>query len=137
MTDERPVQTQRPTTVKAVRNGPLQIKGTFELLDPDGAAYDLDGQRIVLLCRCGHSQNQPFCDSSHVRNGFTSQDRGPPVRKARQRRCRVTGATLAMLPARLLGRTLAAACGCLTKRWAVQASRTVGGVTVRAEVRSG
>jgi CDGSH-type Zn-finger protein len=81
MTDERPVQTQRPTTVKAVRNGPLQIKGTFQLLDPDGAAYDLDGQRIVLLCRCGHSQNQPFCDSSHVRNGFTSQDRAPLCEK--------------------------------------------------------
>jgi len=65
----------RPTTVKAVRNGPLQLKGTFRLLDPDGEEYDLEGQRIVLLCRCGQSQNQPFCDSSHTRNGFTSNDR--------------------------------------------------------------
>lgn len=65
----------RPTTVKAVRNGPLQLKGTFQLLDPDGEEYDLEGQRIVLLCRCGQSQNQPFCDSSHTRNGFMSNDR--------------------------------------------------------------
>jgi CDGSH-type Zn-finger protein len=65
----------RPTSVKAVRNGPLQLKGTFRLLDPDGAEYDLEGQRIVLLCRCGRSKNQPFCDSSHVQNGFVSQDR--------------------------------------------------------------
>jgi len=66
---------QRPTTVKAVRNGPLQLKGTFKLLDPEGQEYDLEGQRIVLLCRCGRSKNQPFCDSSHVQNGFVSQDR--------------------------------------------------------------
>jgi CDGSH-type Zn-finger protein len=69
-----PATSQRPTTVKAVRNGPLQLKGTFRLLDPNGEEYDLEGQRIVLLCRCGKSQNQPFCDSSHVRDGFVSQD---------------------------------------------------------------
>lgn len=76
MTDPTPAP--RPTTVKAVRNGPLQLKGTFRLLDPDGTEYDLDGQRIVLLCRCGRSQNQPFCDSSHTRNGFTTNDQ-PPI----------------------------------------------------------
>jgi CDGSH-type Zn-finger protein len=64
----------RPTSIKAVRNGPLQLKGTFRVLDPNGEEYDLEGQRIVLLCRCGQSQNQPFCDASHVRNGFTSTD---------------------------------------------------------------
>jgi CDGSH-type Zn-finger protein len=75
MTESSPAPgTPRPTTVKAVRNGPLQLKGTFRLLDPNGEEYDLEGQRIVLLCRCGHSKNQPFCDSSHVRNGFTSHD---------------------------------------------------------------
>ncbi len=58
-----------------MRNGPLQLKGTFRLLNPDGEEYDLQGQRIVLLCRCGQSQNQPFCDSSHVRQGFISDDR--------------------------------------------------------------
>ncbi len=64
----------RPVTVKAVRNGPLQVKGTFTLLDPDGQEYDLEGQRILLLCRCGQSKNQPFCDSSHTQNGFATRD---------------------------------------------------------------
>ena len=75
MTDAQP--DARPTTVKAVRNGPLQLKGEFRLLDPNGEEYDLEGQRIVLLCRCGKSSSQPFCDSSHVREGFTSNDRLP------------------------------------------------------------
>jgi CDGSH-type Zn-finger protein len=66
--------TVRTTTVKAVRNGPLQLKGEFRLLAPDGEEYDVQGQRVVLLCRCGRSQNQPFCDSSHKRVGFVSQD---------------------------------------------------------------
>ena len=64
----------RPVTVRAVRNGPLQVKGTFRLLDPDGQEYDLEGQRILLLCRCGRSRNQPFCDSSHVQHEFATQD---------------------------------------------------------------
>lgn len=70
-----PTPTSRPTTVKAVQNGPLQLKGTFRLVDPDGEEYDLEGQRIVLLCRCGRSKDQPFCDSSHTREGFVSHDR--------------------------------------------------------------
>jgi CDGSH-type Zn-finger protein len=75
MTETPQPAAARPATVKAVRNGPLQLKGTFRLLDPDGEEYDLEGQRIVLLCRCGNSKNQPFCDSSHARNGFTTADR--------------------------------------------------------------
>ena len=77
MTESAPSPAPRPVSVKAVNNGPLQIKGTFRLLDPSGEEYDLAGQRIVLLCRCGQSKNQPFCDSSHVRTGFTSHDQPP------------------------------------------------------------
>lgn len=80
MTDATPKPEPRPTSVKAVRNGPLQLKGSFRLLDPDGENYDLAGQRIVLLCRCGRSANQPFCDSSHKRTGWASQDQ-PPARE--------------------------------------------------------
>lgn len=64
----------RPVTVKAVQNGPLQLKGDFRLVSHEGEEYDLAGQRIVLLCRCGHSKNQPFCDSSHKRVDFVSED---------------------------------------------------------------
>jgi CDGSH-type Zn-finger protein len=78
MTDPLVPPTPRPATVKAIRNGPLQLKGTFRLLRHDGEEYDLEGQRIVLLCRCGQSKDQPFCDSSHKRNAFVSSDRPMP-----------------------------------------------------------
>ena len=41
------------------------------LLEPK--AYIIDGKE-QWLCQCGLSQNQPFCDSSHTRNGFTTND---------------------------------------------------------------
>lgn len=64
----------KPTVIRAVRNGPLQVKGDIVLRGSDGADIDLAGQRIVLLCRCGRSQTQPFCDSSHLRTGWVSSD---------------------------------------------------------------
>jgi len=53
-------------------NGPLYFTGDLEI---DGAAADMPSARYrVALCRCGHSQNKPFCDNSHEESGF--RDRG-------------------------------------------------------------
>lgn len=55
-------------TVKS--NGSLRVEGEFELLDADGTPFDLGGRTAISLCRCGHSGDKPFCDSSHKRVGF-------------------------------------------------------------------
>ena len=58
----------------AVRNnGPLRIEGEFTIVDQDGSAFGLGGRTAISFCRCGHSENKPFCDGSHNRKGFQSE----------------------------------------------------------------
>ena len=63
------------TTITPRENGPLVVKGLGELQGPDGAALEV--KAVVALCRCGHSQNKPFCDGSHAKVGFTSASDRP------------------------------------------------------------
>ena len=48
---------------EAVADGPLYLRGHFEMRLPDGE--DLADTRIA-LCRCGASANKPFCDNTHA-----------------------------------------------------------------------
>jgi CDGSH-type Zn-finger protein len=54
----------KPTTVTAYPDGPLLVRGDFELRDADGTVIDCR-QRAVALCRCGRSALAPFCDGTH------------------------------------------------------------------------
>jgi len=59
-------------TIVVSNNGPLYARGA---LDIDGAAGDMPGVRSrAALCRCGKSENKPFCDNSHEEAEF--RDRG-------------------------------------------------------------
>ncbi len=56
-----------------VRNhGSLRLEGEFTIEDADAKAFGLAGRTVISLCRCGHSENKPFCDGSHNRVGFQS-----------------------------------------------------------------
>lgn len=50
-------------------NGSVKVEGDFEIVDAQGNAYGLQGRTVLGICRCGHSNNKPFCDGSH-RNHF-------------------------------------------------------------------
>lgn len=54
-------------------NGPIVITGTIVLKDANGAVFDLAGRNQIALCRCGHSQDKPFCDGSHKKVNFQSE----------------------------------------------------------------
>ena len=56
--------------ITVVSNGPLRLEGDFELVDQEGKAFGLGGRTVISLCRCGHSENKPFCDGAHRRVGF-------------------------------------------------------------------
>jgi CDGSH-type Zn-finger protein len=58
--------------VTVLNNGPLRIEGEMMIHDATGNAYGLAGRTVISLCRCGLSENKPFCDGSHARQGFQS-----------------------------------------------------------------
>ena len=43
--------------------GPIWVKGGIDIEGHDGEKYEVRNR--VALCRCGHSNNQPYCDASH------------------------------------------------------------------------
>ena len=59
--------------IVVANNGPNRISGDVVIKDADGNEFDLTGRERISLCRCGHSDNKPFCDGSHNRLGFQSQ----------------------------------------------------------------
>lgn len=53
------------TKITINSNGSVKVEGNFELVDKSGNAYNLQGRDVIALCRCGLSQNKPFCDGAH------------------------------------------------------------------------
>ncbi len=63
-------QENRPSenTVHVASNGPLYLRGQLEI---QGVTQDMKGLKYrAALCRCGASQNKPFCDGSHTEERF-------------------------------------------------------------------
>jgi uncharacterized Fe-S cluster protein YjdI len=56
------------TTVEPRPNGPLFVRGRVQVVDASGEV--LRSATRLALCRCGNSQNKPFCDLSHRAAGF-------------------------------------------------------------------
>ncbi|MGH9472655.1 MAG: CDGSH iron-sulfur domain-containing protein [Terriglobales bacterium] len=58
-------------TITVRRNGSLKVEGPFRLIDSNGQEIPLPADKpVVSFCRCGHSQNKPFCDGSHREHNF-------------------------------------------------------------------
>ena len=53
------------------KDGSLKVEGNPPLLDHDGAEIETREGRPFFLCRCGASQNKPFCDGTHGRVEFS------------------------------------------------------------------
>lgn len=71
--DGRPAESPpEQTTIAPVPGGPLYVRGLIQLRSADGRLLVEDTR--AALCRCGQSENKPFCDNSHIGTGF---DDGP------------------------------------------------------------
>ena len=52
-------------------SGPAWLRGGVQLIGADGFEYEVRNR--MTLCRCGASQNKPFCDGTHVSTGFNDE----------------------------------------------------------------
>ena len=57
--------------VVTATNGPLILQGNFEIQDVSSQQV-FRGEKAA-LCRCGGSENKPFCDGSHAAIGFSTE----------------------------------------------------------------
>ncbi|MGH2900102.1 MAG: CDGSH iron-sulfur domain-containing protein [Solirubrobacteraceae bacterium] len=61
-------QDEQTARITATDSGPYKVAAGVELIDAAGNVVTKDGP--AFLCRCGGSQNKPFCDGTHNSNGF-------------------------------------------------------------------
>ena len=58
-------------TITPLDNGPSIVRGAFRVMDVGGTELVATGAAIA-ICRCGASNNKPFCDGTHVKINFQS-----------------------------------------------------------------
>jgi len=59
-----------PLAIDPQIDGPLRVRGNLEITAGTGRV--VARVQTVRLCRCGGSSNKPFCDNTHLKNGFKS-----------------------------------------------------------------
>jgi CDGSH-type Zn-finger protein/truncated hemoglobin YjbI len=78
--DEALTDPVRPPRVEVSKDGPYRVSGSIRLFDENGApALRPDGASLehYSLCRCGASQNKPFCSGMHWTAGFSDPAQDP------------------------------------------------------------
>jgi uncharacterized Fe-S cluster protein YjdI len=65
-TDE--VKVESETIVETVPNGPLMVYGNVSVKDRNGIITQKN--KATAFCRCGASQNKPYCDGTHKKIAF-------------------------------------------------------------------
>ena len=56
-------KTEKSTTVTVAENGPLIMTGSIEVTNHEG---NKEVMTKAAFCRCGVSNNKPYCDGSQV-----------------------------------------------------------------------
>jgi CDGSH-type Zn-finger protein len=64
---EAPEAPEAAASVTVYPDGPLIVRGNFEIRDVDGTPVETG--HAVALCRCGRSALKPLCDGSHKNAG--------------------------------------------------------------------
>lgn len=65
---EGPVKVEAETIVETTANGPLLVYGNVTVKDAQGTLSKRNN--VTAFCRCGASQNKPYCDGTHRKINF-------------------------------------------------------------------
>ncbi len=60
--------TDSDIVIEAKPNGPLFVYGNITVKKSDGSIEKKT--KVTAFCRCGNSNNKPFCDGSHIKTEF-------------------------------------------------------------------
>jgi CDGSH-type Zn-finger protein len=75
----KPIETKHKLEISLIEDpqekvsASIWLKGGIALESESGRKYEIRNR--VTLCRCGHSQNIPYCDGSHIDIGFNDGDK--------------------------------------------------------------
>jgi CDGSH-type Zn-finger protein len=61
----------KTAVIEPAPNGPYLVKNPPTLKNSKGET--LETKPVTALCRCGRSDNKPFCDGTHAKVGFSSE----------------------------------------------------------------
>ena len=65
---EQIMEEAKATECNIVENGPLLVSGHLKVTLADGTVEDK--KRSTAFCRCGASENKPYCDGTHNKISF-------------------------------------------------------------------
>ncbi len=69
------MENKKRPVITPIKNGPLRVENVSHFESDEGT---IPTSEEMILCRCGQSKNQPFCDGQHVIVGFTDEPTDNP-----------------------------------------------------------
>ncbi len=63
------MSSKKKPSITSITDGPYLVKNLKHFSNQNGP---IDTQETMALCRCGGSENKPFCDGTHKQTGFSS-----------------------------------------------------------------
>jgi len=60
--------------IRVNKNGPILIEGDGSFVMIKNGQEEKLERKGIALCRCGASQNKPFCDGSHRKINFQADE---------------------------------------------------------------
>ena len=59
---------ENETKIEVLENGPLLVHGILQIKNIEGAIEERN--KVTAFCRCGASENRPYCDGAHKKIDF-------------------------------------------------------------------